>query len=427
MGADTARFALISRLVFVIAACGACAARSGPNEFPELVEHEGKEIEEVRFEGAESFSLDTLRTLVETKASRCSLLGLPVCVPFTNFGQQEHHLDPGRVTGDARRLELFYRSEGYFGTVVTPRAEPYAEDVIVTFDIERGDPVILDSLAVSGTEGVLDPDSLLRAMSLQADGIFDLRRFGAAADTVLRALQARGHVYAVVLRNFTVDTLRDRATASLDAIPGPQVTVDSIVVTGAEHMGRAAAVRQLTVREGDLLRQSDLVESQRNLYALELVRFANVTLAADSMRRAPEDSSKATVLVSIAEAPVYQVDAAIGFGTVECFRAETTWEDRSFGSGARQLTLTGSLSKIGIATGLSNALCNEYEGDEFAGKLDYRAAADLVQPYFLSPRNNLNLNLFVERQSQPRIFQREAVGGQFGFSRRLAARTVLTG
>jgi outer membrane protein insertion porin family len=49
-----------------------------------------------------------------------------------------------------------------------------------------------------------------------------------------------------------------------------------------------------------------------------------------------------------------------------------------------------------------------------------------VQPYFLSPRNNLTLNAFAERQSQRLIFVRTAQGGRFAFGRRLAPRTTLS-
>jgi outer membrane protein assembly complex protein YaeT len=427
-GAGSARrFVGAPLLVLLVAAWSAgCAARSGSNDFPELGQYAGREIDRVDFRNAEPFGADTLRQVIRTQPSRCTLLGLPICIPFTNIGQDEHELDPRTVTSDVQRLELFYRSAGFFGTDVTPEVVPSAEDVTVTFVIARGDSIIMDSLAVVGTEGVLDPDSLRATLDLQAGELFDLRAFAASADTVLFALRERGHASATVLRNFTVDTLRDRASITLEAIPGPRVTVDSIVIAGTENLGRADVLRQLTFRKGALLLATELVESQRNLYMLDLVQFASVAIAPDSLQAFPGDSARSTVLVTIAEAPVYEVNAALGFGSIECFRSEVSWENRSFAGGARRLTLTGSVSKIGTGTGLRTSLCRGFASDTLAQSLDYSLGAAFVQPFFISPRNNIQVNLFTDAQSEPQVFRRTATGGRLALGRRLAARTALS-
>jgi outer membrane protein assembly complex protein YaeT len=410
----------------IAAACASCAARSGTDDFPELRQYAGREIEEVGFRDPEPFGKDTLLKVIRTQPTRCSLLGLPFCIPFTSIGQVEHELDPGAVVADAQRLELFYRTAGFFGTAVRPEVEPYDEDVIVTFAIARGDSVILDSLTVSGLEGIVDADSLRPTLPLQPGDLFDLRAFAASYDTVVRALRSRGHAYAEVLRNYSVDGLRDRASVFLEAVPGPRVSVDSIIIAGTENLGQATAVRQLTFRDGDLLRLTDLAESQRNLYSLDLVQFASVVLAPDSLQAFPGDSARATVLVTIVEAPVYEVNAAIGYGSIECFRSEAQWDNRSFYGGARRLTLRGSVSKIGTATGLRTSLCRGFQADTLAQSLDYSLGADLVQPYFISPRNNLQLSLYLDAQSEPQVFRRTSRGGRLAFGRRLAVRTALS-
>jgi len=290
--------------------------------------------------------------------------------------------------------------------------------------------VVLDTLVVEGTEGIFDPDSLARTLPLRPGELFDLGEFEASADTILRALLDRGYAYARVLRSYDADTVTDRATAWLTAFPGPPVVVDSIVVLGAETLGRRSVLRQLTFRKGDLLRARELIESQRNLYSLELVQLASVAMAPDSLQVTPSDSARATVVVRIVEAPEHQVDAAVGFGTVECFRLATRWVDRSFMGGARRLQLAGSVSKLGIAgplnLGLGKSACTAYRGDDFGDDLDYRLAADFTQPYLGSPRNHLTLSAFVERGSEPNVFQREAQGGRIAVARRVTVRGILT-
>ena len=425
-------------LVLLIVLAG-CAGRSRIAElYPDVAEHAGAEIKTVRFVGGEPFGYDTLQVMIETKPTHCTLLGFPICLPFFSIGREEHFVDPSAVVRDAGRLTVFYRREGYFGTRVTPRIEPRAEndeEVEVTFIIRRGDPITLDTLRLEGVAGVLDSAATMRALPLQAGELFDLDDFTLSADQVLREMQNRGHAYASILRNYDADTLTDRATATITAIPGPVVRVDSIIVTGAEELGRRTALRQLGFRKGDVLQLPRLTDAQRNLYSLELVQIASVALAPDSMQKAPDDSTNATILVAIAEADEHQAEALVGFGTVECFRVDGNWRDRSFTGGGRRLSIDGSVSKIGVGgrteTGLDKNVCsaapaNPNPVDTLGSALDYRVSAEFTQPFFIRPSNQLTANIYGERQTQPQ-FSREAIGGRISLTHRLAPRTSLIG
>src|SRR5690606_10091605 len=117
----------------------ACTARTpGGRAYPELVRFAGREIDAVDFRGAGPIPSDTLEELVRTEATRCSILGLPIC-PF-GLGRQEEYLDLDVLRDDAVRLALFFRQSGFFGTRVTPDVEPADGDVRVTFVIARGAP-----------------------------------------------------------------------------------------------------------------------------------------------------------------------------------------------------------------------------------------------------------------------------------------------
>lgn len=421
-------------LLLVVGGAGACGVRGAARgELGALERYEGWEIEEVRFANPGPFGADTLAQVVETQPSRCNLLLLPICIPFTGIGEEEHRVELGALRRDVVRLEAFYRRSGYFGTSAVPVIEPAEDDsadVVVTFVIAPGEPVYLESLAVEGTEGVIEPAALARRLPLRPGELFDLGDFAASADTIRRLLRSRGHAYADVLRSYDVDTVANRARASLVAVPGPIVVVDSIIVRGARHLGRRAVLRQLTFREGDVLRADALVESQRNLYLLEIVDFAAVSIAPDSLQAAPRDSSRATVLVQVTEGPVHVVEASVGFGTVECVFARANWTSRSFGGGARRLAITGAVSKIGIGdpldAGFGGSVCRAFEGDPFGDVLDYHFSADLTQPYFLSSRNALALSVYAERQSEPNVFQREAEGARVTVARRSDPREVFT-
>jgi outer membrane protein insertion porin family len=416
-------------LAALLITSGCAAAGSSARRYPDIAAQSGARVSSVRFERNAPFTSDTLLTLTQTQPSRCNFLGLPICVPFTRIGREEHRVNVGRVAGDVETLERFYRIAGYFGTRVTPSVVPDGGDVDVMFTIRRGDAIHLDALTIRGTEGILDPDSLAATLPLQPGDIFHLGRYIESSERITRALQRRGHAYAEAFRSFSVDTVDNRAEAAIDIVPGPVVRVDSIIISGAPNLGQQAARRQLEFREGDILRSSQLQESQRNLYALELVSLVSVTIAPDSLQAEPQDTMTATVLVAVSEAPLREVDTGVGFGHVECLRSDAQWVHRSFTGGARRLAVRGSISRIGVgepfAIGAGERICPSEPGDSvFSSNLfDYRFGIEFTQPYFINPRNQLGANAYIERLSEPGVFSREAIGGRTAVSRRLAARS----
>ncbi len=394
-----------------------------------MAPYAGREVHSVSFRNPGAYAPDTLLQVVQTRPSQCTLLGLPICLPLTSFGEQKRFLDPTTVAADVQRLQTFYRIGGFFGTRVTPQVTPVpgdTDDVRVAFEILPGDSVVLDSLRITGLDTVLDPATVARRLPSQPGRRFNLADFAASADSLNGMLHSRGHAYAKVLREYTVDTLSERATAELQAIPGPLVHIDSIAVLGAEHLTRTGVLRQLAFHTGDVLLGSKLVESQRNLYSLDIVQIATVSLAPDSMEEVPRDSSQATVVVRIVEAPEHQVEAAVGWGQIECFRTEGSWVDRSFGGGARRLAVNASLGKIGIGQGLGGSVCPAFRADTLGSRLDYRLDSELTQPYFLSPRNHLTVTAYAERQSEPSVFTRTDGGGSFSVAHLLGTREFLT-
>lgn len=426
-GSRTARGVAVLPLLLAL---GGCSARTpGADRFPELADHAGSEVVALRFVAPAPFTADSLAELIETEATHCDWLGLGFCLPFTKIGEQTERLNLELLSSDVDRLSLFYRRSGFLGTRVVPDVELRGEDAVaVRFIILRGDSVLVDSLLIEGADSVLDTAQIRRELPLAEGELFNTDDFLASADTLLFALHERGYANAEVLRNYAADTVSDRATVWLVAVPGPQVRIDSIIVIGAGRLGRRDAVRQLAFREGDLLRTRALAASQRNLFSLDLVQFATVAVAPDSLQRDPSDSTE-TVLVQVEETPVYLVEASTGYGTVDCLRAQTRWTSRSFMGGARRLVLSGSLSKVGIGQpldlGLASSICRAFEDDPFGDKLDYRVAADLNQPYFLSPLNRLNGTLFAERQSEPSLYQRQAYGAEAVLTRRLHLRDII--
>lgn len=438
----------VGRLACGLAACcllvvGGCAtgraAAGGP--LPAFAEYEGREVESVEFAGDLELPEDSLRSIITTRPSRCRLLGfLPVCIG--GFGREEYMLDLPELSRDLVRIQLFYRDHGFYGSRVVPSVEPTEEDrVRVRIAVAPGDRVILRELEVEGVEDVLPDDAVSDAMRLAEGEPFRRMGFLESADSLRSALFRRGYAYADVLRNYTIDTIADVAEAQFVALPGPLVYIDSIQIEGNERLDDKTIRQQITFSTGDLLRTQELVRSQRNLYALEMIEFAALQLA-EVEEELPPDSTGATVQVQVAEAAQYLVDASAGFGTYDCVRASAGWVNRNlFGSG-RRLELTGSLARIGASEpldfGLSGGVCQNLDLDEGAGGRDdpqlrdaarqpnYRLAADFQQPRLFATRTQLGLRVHSERVTELRSFVRESNGAQLALSRQVTPRTILS-
>ncbi len=423
------KLAVSLALPLLLSACAAAGgAARGP--FPAFAEFEGFEVDRVTFAGDLQLPEDSLRLVAVTRPTRCRLLFLPICIPGTSIGRERHELDLETLAEDVTRLHLFYRDHGYYGSRIVPSVDPLGDEkAAVRFAIAPGDQVILRQLAVDGTEDVVPSEEIVQRLPLTVDEPFSRIGFLDSADTVQAELLRRGYAYGEVLRNYALDTIADVAEAQFVAIPGPLVYVDSIVVLGNERLETQTVRQQLTFGEGDVLRLPELGTSQRNLYGLEMVSFASIDLAADSLQVNP-DSGQATVVVRLVEAAQYLVDASVGYGTIDCLRAGGRWANRNFLGGGRRLEVTGSLAKIGVGEPLdanfSERLCARSREAAFSERVNYRVATDLQQPRLFNTRNQLSLNLHSERFTELDIFLRESTGAQTTLARDVGGQTLVT-
>ena len=336
---------------------------------------------------------------------------------------EKRYFDELEFRRDVVRLLLLYRQSGYMSAVVDTSVTRTSRDAYITFRIYEGDPVRVARLDVLGVAGILDTARLRRALPLQVGDPFNRFLLQASADTIVARLRNAGHPYAEVLRNFDSEAGILRAEVTLEALPGPAMRVGEVMIQGLDEVDTATVRRMLTVRPGERFRQDALYQSQRDLYAMGVFRSANVLLV-DSLPPADAGGgglgdSTVRVLVQVQEGPQHRVRFGLGYGSVECLRAQTGWTANDFFGGARTLDLSARLSKIGggapsSTSGLSQ-LCSPFFARSAwtVDTLNYTLGATLRQPAFLSRAHTATVGVFAERRSEFQVYTREAVGGNF--------------
>lgn len=330
---------------------------------------------------------------------------------WAHLGERKY-LNEIEFRRDVLRLLLLFRRSGYVNVVIDTVVRRTAKDAFITFRIHEGEPVRLKRLDIVGADSLFDIRHLKKDLPLQVEGAFSRFTLQASADTIVGRLNNRGFPYAQVLRNFDQDDAALTAVATLEVVPGQRVHIGEVEIIGLKKVDTAIVRGLLRLKPTDQYRQNLLYQSQRDLYGLGVFRSVSVVLA-DTVPPAPPGDSLVRIVVRVAEGPGHRVLTGLGYGTIDCFRAQGAWTAYNFFGGARALDLTGTLSKIGVGVpldaGFRSNLCRTLAGDPTSDTINFNVGLTLRQPTFISPRHAARLGVFVERRSEYRTYVRQDI------------------
>lgn len=367
-------------------------------------------VRKLEFQGNRALDEFTLASAIATTKSS-AFATLPV-LRLLGLGEKRS-FDEIEFRRDVVRLILLYRQSGYMNAVIDTFVKRRHGDAEVTFRIHEGEPVRVTEFTIEGVEKIFNMPRLRRDLPLQVGDAFNRFLFLASADTILARLRNVGFPYAQVLRGFDSDAEALRAELTLTVLPGRQMRVGEVAIEGLVDIDTSTVRRMLSVKPGDLYVERNLFRSQRDLYGMDIFRSVTVVLA-DSTP--PEDAavSTARVLIRVVEGPRHRVRIGAGYGSLDCLRLQSAWSANDFLGGARILTVSGRLSKLGVGhptdAGFKRNLCPELKNDIYSDTANYSVGVTLTQPAFLSPNHRGSIGLFAERRSETDVYSREAVG-----------------
>jgi outer membrane protein insertion porin family/translocation and assembly module TamA len=388
-----------------------------------------REVRHVRFQGNVTFSDDELSARVlSTPSSRGYNL-----IHSTIFGARRCFPDIG-LTNDVLNLRAFYENYGFYDTRVDTSVVVVGDKrVDILFTIVEGQPMILDSLAIVGLDSVPDRDRILRDSVVKVGQRVGQLLVAAQMDTITNRLRNSGYPTAAIFRAFDTHKPEHRAELELNVQTGARAHIGTIVVNGTGVNGGPAKIDSgvvlglLGFRRGDLYSERAIADAQQHLYDLSVYRHVDVKVDTTWAH----GDSIADVVVNVREDLFKQVDSDIGWGQLDCFKANAAYTDKNFQNQARRLDLTARLSKLGYAQNASTTstrqLCDRHllDDDSLASsKVNDYFGATIRYPTLFGHPFTPAFSIYTQRQGQYKAFLRSTdIGVDLSATRDIARQT----
>jgi len=388
---------------------------------------EGLVIRQLKFSGNASFDARILAASIATTNS--SFFAANGLVRWTGLGVKRR-LNERTLRVDAVRLKTFYQRKGFMEVKVDTSVIRTTDDAYITFHITEGEPVLVRTFEIRGLDSLEHRDQLVRDLALRTGQPYDRDLLLVSADTLIIRLQNLGYPEARVLIEKT-DVNREARTADIGLLvqPGAVSVIGGIQVRGTDQIDSSFVSSLLATEPGLTFNRRDLVESQRQLYRSELFRYATVEL--DTAHFVP-GSGTVPLTIQVQEGPMHRARAAVGYGTLDCFRTGLGWTKRNAMGRGQVFDVAAQVSKLGVGrpthvSALENSICSALRDDSVgSSRMNYNITTSFRRPVFISPSNAVALSLFAERRSEFAVYRREELGGGLTLLRETESRTPLS-
>ena len=300
---------------------------------------------------------------------------------------------------DLETLLAFYKQNGFLEARIVDTLmalDSLRNEIDITIDIEEGPRTFVEGVTVFGNR--FFADSVLRAHIGIASG--DPLRRPVIEDAVVSLLSLcaeHGFLEASVTPSVQVNDSAHMALVDFSLHEGGRSRIGSIVISGADGCRQYVIRRELSFAEGDTVKYSELIGSQRRLYLTGLFESVFVRPAPP----AGEDSTEREIRVEVKEKPSGELSFSVGYGTVEKVRGRTELSISN---------LAGTARKAGI--GVEGSFIKQ------------GASISFSEPWTLGTRWKTDLSVFGQFKQEP-AYHSETIGGKATIGRKLGWHTSL--
>lgn len=313
-----------------------------------------------------------------------------------------------RARTDTQLMDQLLRLEGYYDNLVEYRIEDFDNsdnetdqmpvDVDVIIDAAPGVQYRFGNIALPGIEVSEDSEFLRSALPftigdpVQQDAILEGQL------NLQNRLLDNGYPFGKVGEpDLLIDHERSEGDLTLPVTPDRKYQFGRIItsensVLSAKHLQNIARFD-----EGDLFRQSNVVDLRQAIFATSLASNVVVTPTPSST-----DDDQVDLIVALDPAPPRTIAGLVGFNTGEGFRIEASWEHRNFFPPEGGITVAGILGTREQAAGVTFRR-NNFRGRDRVLTASFRARNQNLEAF---DARSLDIGVGYERQTTL-IFQKK--------------------
>lgn len=383
------RWYLLPILAFVLGAC-ATTPRSAPPA------PTGPEIVDLDVVGNDVVSGSLIKKRIATRESN----------RFLFFGAH-HHLDPGALSQDLRRIRDICEEQGFYAATVDAQVEPLGEGKVrVIFTVVEGPPTIIRSLIVQGLDALpeeevaelLDEAPLTRGVRLVEEDYLAFK------EQVVSRLRERGYAEAEVEGRVEVAPAEGEADIVLAVSTGQIYDFGEVQVVGNLLIPsrRILEASAFALTPGSQYNPETMRDAQSEVFGLGA--FSAVTM----IEGEPDPESRRLPLtIAVNEADFLRLRFGAGLGIDQSY-----YQTRAIAE-VTHLNLFGGLQRLQFSNELAYRFIGASSQLVTNRGLAGTSSLELTQPDWLSRRIDLAARIRYERELTP-AYTAQSLSGRIG-------------
>ncbi len=252
-------------------------------------------LREVRFEGAEAFAEERLRTLV--------------------LSQKGRPLVDTELTEDADNVRSFYVRQGFHQAQVEASVEDrMTGELAAVIEVTEGPRTTIGTVQFRGlTEGF--GSELTKGLPTEPNGPFHESVLRAGVAELERRYRQRGHRSVIVDGEASATADDNVVDVEYQVLEGPQVHVGEVFLRGLQRTEPGFLRKVLDLDSSDVLSSNRMLIAERRLFQLGLFSEVDVRVLPAAPFSASED-----IVVEVEEAPIHRITYGVGWDSEDGLR-----------------------------------------------------------------------------------------------------------
>jgi len=255
-------------------------------------------LSEIRLQGTNKLTVDDVKGDLKTQEAN------PLGVIFSRLGYGRGYTSADLLEEDKNLIEARMKELGYRRARATVKrgASLNGESLIITFVVEEGPLTRVAGVEIRGNQ-IYTEDGLRKIVAIVDGSPYSRSSARDAGDRVLRRYVDNGYIDAVV--DFSIVELPKKGEDEQVKIvytitnEGDKVFINRIFITGNTRTKRQAIIESITLKEGDILRADEILESERILYTTDA--FRQVTIRTEAAGETASGFKKRDVIINVEE------------------------------------------------------------------------------------------------------------------------------